>query len=119
MTHSARAAVYTNCIPAEEYDSRNECPRYDTKQYDGDTQVMLELWVIRSTSLLPSLSGPLCSGVVEPDRAPIYGSNRTKLFLCETELFEIELSYSNNVLLLKGTVWNRTVYMYKNGYGTK
>ena len=37
----------------------NECPGYDTKQSDGVDQVMLELWGMRSTPLLPSLSGPL------------------------------------------------------------
>ena len=29
---------------------------------------MLELWVMRSTPLLPSLSGPLWPGEVAPDR---------------------------------------------------
>ena len=29
---------------------------------------MLELWGIRSTSLLPSLPGPLWLGVIAPDR---------------------------------------------------
>ena len=29
---------------------------------------MLELWVMQSTPSLPSLLGPLCPGVVAPDR---------------------------------------------------
>ena len=29
---------------------------------------MLELWEMQSIHLLPSLKGPLCSGVVAPDR---------------------------------------------------
>ena len=39
--------------------SPNKCPRYDTKQSDGEVPAMLELWVMRSTPLLPSLRGPL------------------------------------------------------------
>ena len=56
----------------------NECPRYDTKQSDREVPVILELWEMRSTTLLPSLPGPLCSGVVASDKGPIYGLNRTK-----------------------------------------
>ena len=92
----------------------NECPRYDTKQSDGEVPVMLELRGMQSTpSLLP---GPLRPGVVTPDKGPIYGLNRTKswfwqlncvltfkqrayekeifwqtVYSCSTELFEIEL----------------------------
>ena len=47
---------------------RGKCPGYDTKQSDGEAPVMLELWGIRSTPLLPSLPGPLCPGVFTPDR---------------------------------------------------
>ena len=46
----------------------NECPGYDTKQSDGDVPAMLKLWRMLSTPLLPSLPGPLCPGVVAPDR---------------------------------------------------
>ena len=42
-----------------------ECPRYVTKQSDGEVSVMLELWGMRSTPLLP--------GVVVPDRVPSMG----------------------------------------------
>ena len=41
---------------------------------------MLEFGGIQSTSSLPSLPGPLLPGVVAPDKDPIYGSNRTKLY---------------------------------------
>ena len=51
----------------------NECPRYDTKQSDGDVPVMLELWGMWNIPLLPLLSGPLWLGIVA------IGSNRTKL----------------------------------------
>ena len=56
----------------------NECPGYDTKQFDGNVPVMLELWGIRSASLLPSLPGPLWPGLVAPDKSPIYELDRTK-----------------------------------------
>ena len=42
---------------------------------------MLELWGMGNTSLLPSLSDPHWSGVVASDKGPIYGLNRTKLWL--------------------------------------
>ena len=38
------------------------------KQSDSDAQVMLELWRIQSTFLLPLLPGPLWPGVIAPDR---------------------------------------------------
>ena len=47
----------------------NECSRYDTKQSDGEVPVMLELWGMQSTPLLPPLPDPLWHGVVAPDRA--------------------------------------------------
>ena len=37
----------------------NECPGYDTKQFDVEAPVMLELWGIWSTPLLPLFPGPL------------------------------------------------------------
>ena len=49
------------------------CPEYDTKQSDGEFPVMLELWGMQSTLSLPSLPGPLCPGVVAPDRARSIG----------------------------------------------
>ena len=45
----------------------NECPGYDTKQSDGEVPVMLELWGMQSTPLLPSLPGPLWLEAVAPD----------------------------------------------------
>ena len=52
-----------------------------------------------STPSLPTLPGPLWPGVVAPDRVLSMG--------------QIEL---NCVLMLKGIVGNRAVYMYKNGF---
>ena len=51
----------------------NECPGYDTKQSNGEDPVMLKLLRIQSTSLLPSLPGPLWPGVVAHYKGPIYG----------------------------------------------
>ena len=51
-----------------EKNSFNECPAYDTKQSDGEAPVILELWRMWSTPLLPLLPGALWSGVVAPER---------------------------------------------------
>ena len=56
----------------------NECPENDTKQSDGEVPVMLELWGMRSTSLLPSLPDPLWPGVVALDKGLMNGLNKTK-----------------------------------------
>ena len=75
FAQSAEAVEYTDCTSAEVWDlPPNECPRYDTKQSDGEFPVMLGLWGMRSTHSLPSLPGPLWLGLVAPDM-----SNRTKL----------------------------------------
>ncbi len=50
MAKLASAVAY---ISAEGLDSSNKCPDYDTKQSDGKALVMLELWRMKSTSLLP------------------------------------------------------------------
>ena len=54
------------------------------KQFDGETPVMLELWGMWSTPLLPLLFGPLWPRVVAPDRVLSKGQielncNYTKL----------------------------------------
>ena len=51
----------------------NECPVYDINQSDGEAAIMLDLWGMQSTSSFPSLPGPLCPGVVAPDRVPSMG----------------------------------------------
>ena len=53
---------------------------YDIKQFDGEAPVMLELWGMQSTPSLPSLPGPLWSGVVAPERIISMG---------QIELFDI------------------------------
>ena len=47
----------------------NECPGYNIKQSDGEVPVMLGLWRMQCTPSLPLLPGPLCPGMVAPDRA--------------------------------------------------
>ena len=47
----------------------NDCPKFDTKQSDGEVPVMLELRGMQSTPSLPLLPGPLRPGTVAPDRA--------------------------------------------------
>ena len=104
--------------------SADECPGYNTKQSDGEVPVMMDLWGMRSTLLLPSLPGPLWPRVVAPDMVPIYGLNRTKpcffhytdfcigtAYKCWTELLEIELFWRLNcVLILNWIIWNKTVW---------
>ena len=59
----------------------NECPGYNPKKSDGEVPVILELWGMQSTPLLPLLPGPLWPGVVALDKGPIYGLNRTNCIL--------------------------------------
>ena len=63
----AGAVEYTDCRGNPP--PFNECPGYDTKQYDCEVPVMLELWGIWNTPSLPLLPGPLWPNVVAPDRA--------------------------------------------------
>ena len=44
---------------AVEYPTSNECPGYDIKQSDSEVPIMLELWGMWSTPLLPLLPGSL------------------------------------------------------------
>ena len=84
---SAGAVEYTDCTSAKGSDpTPKECPRYDKKSY-GKVPVMLEIWGIQSSQ------EPLWPGVVKPNRVLSLG--------------QIEL---NSILMLKWTVWNRTVF---------
>ena len=97
LAQSAWAVEYTDCISAQGQDPPpNECPRYDTKQYDGEVPVMLEFWGMLSTPSLPLLPGSLWPGVVAPDWVLSMG--------------QIEL---NCVLMLNWIAWNRTVLTFK------
>ena len=70
---------------------------YNTNQSNGEVPVMLELWVMRSIPLQPSLQDPLRPGVVAPDRVLSMGQielNWTFLtFKLRTyaKIFEIKL----------------------------
>ena len=48
----------TPTVSLQMVNPHNVYPRYDTKQYDDEVPVMLELWRMQSTPLLPSLLGP-------------------------------------------------------------
>ena len=74
----------------------NACLGYDTKQFDGEVPVMLELWGMQRTLSLSSFSGPLRPRVVVPDR--------------DLSMDQIEL---NCVLMLNRIVWNRTALTLK------
>ena len=41
---------------------------YMTKKFDGEVPVVLELWGMQSSPLLPSLPGSIWPGMVAPDR---------------------------------------------------
>ena len=74
IAQSAGAIEYTDCTSAEGYNpTPSESPGYDTKRSDGEVPVILKLWGMQSTSLLPSLPFPLWSRVVAPDRALFMG----------------------------------------------
>ena len=52
---SAGAIEFTDCISVGKDLIPYECPGYDTKQSDGEAQVMLELWVMQNSNLQSSL----------------------------------------------------------------
>ena len=86
----AGAIEYTDCFSAEGLDSSNECPRYDTKQSNGEVPV---LWGMLDTPLLTSLQGPLWPGVAKP----VLSMGRIEL---------------NCVLVLNWIVWNETLFLH-------
>ena len=76
---------------------------------------MLELWGMQSTPLLPLLPDSLWPRVVAPDKVLFMGQIELNSVLFWIELFW-HLKY---VLMLNWIGWNKTVYMYKNGFGIK
>ena len=76
----AGAAEYSDCIIAEGQHSPNTCPKYDTKQFDREASVMLDIWAMQSTRSLSSLPGQLLPGVEASDRVQSMG---------QMELFDI------------------------------
>ena len=63
--------------------------------------VMLELCKMRSTPLLPSFPGPLCPGVIAPNRVYLCWTKLLKIwffdnqtaYLCKTKLFKMEMFF--------------------------
>ena len=68
MAQSAGSAECTDCISVEGFELPQRVSRYDTKESGGEAPVMLELWGMQSTTLLPSLSGSLWPGEVATNR---------------------------------------------------
>ena len=91
-----RRSIYNTYHPCRMVRLPQRVSWYDTKQSDGETLLMMELWRMWSTPSLSSFSGPLWLRMVTPDMVP--------------SMRQIKL---NCVLMLKWIVWNRTVYMYK------
>ena len=60
IAQATGATEYTHYISGE-------CLGYDTKQFDGETPIMLELWGMWSIPSLQSLPGPLWPRKVAPD----------------------------------------------------
>ena len=58
MTESAGAVEYTDCFSAEGNDFPIESLGYNSRQFDGQAPVMVEIWGIRSTPLLTAPPGP-------------------------------------------------------------
>ena len=93
----------------------NECPDYDTRKFDGEAPVMLELWGMWSTSSLPSLPGPLWAGVVASDRVLSMSQielncNYTKLNYLKLSVFTFNYVKQKFILILKWIVCNRAVF---------
>ena len=90
------------------------CPGYNMKQFDGEASVRLELWVTRSTPLLPSLPGLLCPRVVAPDRVrSIDQIEQNSVLMLKWIVWNWQW---DRVLMLNWTVWNRTVFQFNCVY---
>ena len=94
------AVEYTDCISAEEQDHHHKCPVYNIKQSDCMVPVMLELWAMLSTPLLPSLLGPLWPEVVIPGRVLSRGQIVWHLHWVQTSD------------MLNRITWNRFVWSF-------
>ena len=78
----------------------NGCPWYDTKQFNGEILVILELWGMWSTLKLPLFPSELMPGLLVADRV---------LSICQMELFHIQtgckqMTYAK--LNCNKTVWS-------------
>ena len=94
IAQSTGAVEYTDCFSAEGL-TPDECSRYLTKQSNAEVPVMLELWEMQNTPLLPSHPCPHWPGVMAPDRVQ--------------SMAQIEL---NCILMLNWIGWNRIVLTF-------
>ena len=73
-----------------------------TKNNDGETPVILDIWGMYSIPLLPLLSGPLCPGMVEPDEVISMGQIAQlnfKAVLSQTTLFSVSTQFKCQTVL--------------------
>ena len=94
----------------------NKCHGYDIKQSDGEVPLMLELWGMQSTPLLPSLPGPLRPGVAALDRVISIGQTELNCVLMLNWITWNRTVLTLKLLMLNLIVWNRTDYLYKNWF---
>ena len=73
-----------------------KCPRYDTKQSEGEASIILEILGMRSMPSLPLLPGSLRLAIVAHDRVIFIG--------------QIKLNWVNTLDLI---VWKGTVLIFK------
>ena len=95
---STEAEEYTDCICTPQ-----RVFWYDIKLSDGEAPVMLEIWVILSTSPLPSFPGPLWLTVVAPDR--VLSMGQIELFDHFTECKQMTDIYTSVSLWFLPWVW--------------
>ena len=106
---SAAALKYSDGFSEGGLDpSPNKCPGYNSKQYDGEVPVMLEIWGIRSTPKLSSLPGPLWPGVEAPDSALSMDQMELKCILMLSWI-----AWKKNLLIFKLYLQNRIVWKKK------
>ena len=82
----AGSVEYIEYISAEGKDSPQRVSWYDTKQSNGQAPVILEIWGMWCTPLLPSLPGSHWPGLVALDRVLCMG---------QIELFDLKTVYSD------------------------
>ena len=92
-------------------------PAYDSKQFNGEVSVMLELWGMQITPSLSSLPGPLRLRVVVPDRVLSMCQIELNyvLIYCGIESFKIISSFSKDKMIywkwIHSTINTNSKYM--------
>ena len=105
LAQSAGAVEYTDRFSAEP-PPPNESPGYDTKHFDDEVPVLLELWEMWSTPSLTLLQSPLWPGLVAPDRVLSIGQLEIKHGFESLLLLPLNWSFMLNRL-----IWNRTAFV--------